>query len=444
MKNLILKKLLAIGISTAVVMLSCTAALADETEETITEETETESEAVEEEIPSESDELYEEVSESQVTDESMAVSSGVDINSTNFPDDNFRSYVSNSFDTDYNGVLSTDEICLVNNMNVSHKNISDLKGIEFFSSMTWLFCGENQLTSLDLSNNTKLIGLHCESNQLNSINISNNPNLIAIICRDNQLTDLDLRGCPSLVSLHCNNNHLTSLNVSGCSELEELCCDCNYLTSLDLSGCITLDHLNCCQNQITSLDIRNTPRIEEAYFAGENPDCIWWTVPSTAVIYEGYNHSYCRLAIDRTVIIISSNTNNVSMYRLYNPNSGEHFYTSSEGERDMLVSVGWNYEAVGWIAPSTSNTPVYRLYNENGGEHHYTTSVAERDMLVSLGWNDEGIGWYSDDAQTVPLYRQYNPNAFANNHNYTTSLGENDWLVSIGWQAEGIGWYGIG
>ena len=97
----------------------------------------------------------------------------------------------------------------------------------------------------------------------------------------------------------------------------------------------------------------------------------------------------------------------------------------------------------GWIAPETSNTPVYRLYNPYGGEHHYTMSVAERDMLIRAGWNDEGIGWYSDDAQAVPLYRQYNPNQPANNHNYTTSLSENNWLVSIGWRAEGIGWYGI-
>ena len=134
----------------------------------------------------------------------------------------------------------------------------------------------------------------------------------------------------------------------------------------------------------------------------------------------------------------------VNMYRLYNPNSGEHFYTSNTAERDMLIGVGWSYEGVGWIAPSISNTPVYRLYNQYGGEHHYTTSVAERDMLISVGWSYEGIGWYSDDSCRVPLYRQYNPNAFANNHNYTTSLGENDWLVSIGWRAEGIGWYGVG
>ena len=42
----------------------------------------------------------------------------------------------------------------------------------------------------------------------------------------------------------------------------------------------------------------------------------------------------------------------VSMYRLYNPNSGEHFYTSNVAERDMLISVGWSDEGIGWIAPS--------------------------------------------------------------------------------------------
>ena len=117
---------------------------------------------------------------------------------------------------------------------------------------------------------------------------------------------------------------------------------------------------------------------------------------------------------------------------------------------EYLDGIGWNYEGIGWIAPSESERPVYRLYNKNGGEHHYTVDPAEKTMLVSLGWNDEGIGWYSaQDAEgdplenAAPLYRQYNPNAYANNHNYTTSRAENDWLVSLGWKAEGIGWYGM-
>ena len=133
----------------------------------------------------------------------------------------------------------------------------------------------------------------------------------------------------------------------------------------------------------------------------------------------------------------------VSMFRLYNQNSGEHFYTSNEEEKNNLVSLGWKYEGIGWTAPSKSNSPVYRLYNKNGGEHHYTMSADEKDSLIKAGWSYEGIGWYSDDNKSVPLYRQYNPNAFANNHNYSVSKEENDWLVGLGWKAEGIGWYGI-
>lgn len=132
----------------------------------------------------------------------------------------------------------------------------------------------------------------------------------------------------------------------------------------------------------------------------------------------------------------------IEMHRLYNPNSGEHFYTGNAGEKDALVKLGWIYEKVGWIAPSKSETPVYRLYNANAGDHHYTMNAGERDALVKAGWTYEKIGWYSDDDMIQPLYRQYNPNAQAGSHNYTTNKAENDALVKMGWKEEGIAWWG--
>ena len=138
----------------------------------------------------------------------------------------------------------------------------------------------------------------------------------------------------------------------------------------------------------------------------------------------------------------------VAMWRLYNPNSGEHFYTASAVERDHLASVGWSDEGVGWYAPASSGVPVYRLYNPVAGEHHYTVDAGERDVLVSLGWlfesegyDESGAAWYSDERKGAPLYREYNPNAYANNHNYTTSQYEFDHNISLGWQDEGIAWY---
>lgn len=135
--------------------------------------------------------------------------------------------------------------------------------------------------------------------------------------------------------------------------------------------------------------------------------------------------------------------NTVALYRLYNPNSGEHFYTQALVEKDYLANIGWDYEGIGWYSPTSSNIPVYRLYNPNAGDHHYTKNKEEKDELSKIGWKYEGIGFYSlPDNQGVKVYREYNPNAkMAGAHNYTTNKVENDYLISIGWLDEGIGWW---
>lgn len=132
-----------------------------------------------------------------------------------------------------------------------------------------------------------------------------------------------------------------------------------------------------------------------------------------------------------------------SRYRLYNPYSGEHLYTESASERDNLVSLGWNYEGLGWNAP-TSGSEVYRLYNPYSSDHHYTMSRDEYDSLVSIGWVGENVCWHSAPKSTgVPIYRQFNPYAWIGTHNYTTSASERDHLVSLGWVDEGVAWYGV-
>lgn len=132
----------------------------------------------------------------------------------------------------------------------------------------------------------------------------------------------------------------------------------------------------------------------------------------------------------------------VNMWRLYNPNSGEHFYTASDVEMRAVAAAGWWLEGIGWVAP-TEGDPVYRLYNPYAGDHHYTMSEVERDHLVSAGWSYEGVGWASDPSHGMALLRQYNPYAWSGAHNYTASQTENDHLISVGWSAEGVGWWGL-
>lgn len=53
----------------------------------------------------------------------------------------------------------------------------------------------------------------------------------------------------------------------------------------------------------------------------------------------------------------------VPLYRIYNAQTSEHFYTTDRAERDSICSIGWVYEGVGWMVPLFSDLPVFRLYN---------------------------------------------------------------------------------
>lgn len=158
-------------------------------------------------------------------------------------------------------------------------------------------------------------------------------------------------------------------------------------------------------------------------------------------------YSFISFSVFRTIAYADSSTQ--TMYRLYNPNSGEHFWTASEYERDNVLNAGWLYEGIGWYAPVKSSTPVYRLYNPNApyGDHHYTMSKHEYDTLVKIGWRGEGIGWYSDDNKGSPVYRVYRPGTYtfgsSGAHHFTSNITEAKYLINLGWNDEHISWYGL-
>ncbi|MBP3324509.1 MAG: leucine-rich repeat protein [Clostridia bacterium] len=128
------------------------------------------------------------------------------------------------------------------------------------------------------------------------------------------------------------------------------------------------------------------------------------------------------------------------MYRMYNPNSGEHFYTGSTEERDILVNAGWHYEGVAFNFPVVGK-PVYRLYEPKTGEHLYTMDEAEKAKLLSEDWNYEGVAFNSAGEDEVAQYRLHNPNATCGAYHFTGSKEERDILIAAGWEYQGIGWY---
>lgn len=139
-------------------------------------------------------------------------------------------------------------------------------------------------------------------------------------------------------------------------------------------------------------------------------------------------------------VTVSSNST-IPMYRLYNPNNKEHFYTASKNERDTLVRIGWGkYEGVAWRAPKEGRE-VYRLYNPILKDHHYTMDQNEVKVLTTKHhWRNEGVAWYSDGSR--PVYRLFHQGLTSGSHHYTMSENEVRVLQTRGWRYEGTAWYG--
>lgn len=87
---------------------------------------------------------------------------------------------------------------------------------------------------------------------------------------------------------------------------------------------------------------------------------------------------------------------------------------------------------------------VYRLYNKNIGEHFYTESAFERDSLVKGGWKwDNGAKPVFYSGGKTPVYVAFNPNAIASgSHNYTSNAFEQQSLLNNGWKFGKVQFYG--
>ena len=198
----------------------------------------------------------------------MAGENTVRINSTNFPDADFRQYVKDNFDWNGNGWLSDSEINAVTEIYLPHEyseslerqvcdlDLNSIDGIEFFPNLTTLDCiGNISLETIDISLNTKLTELWCNDCGLGTLNVSSNLYLRSLFCNNNNLKTLDVSKNTLLADLDCDNNKIKTLNVANNVMLYYLSCGGNQLSTLDVSKNPGLEMLYAWGNQLTSLDI---------------------------------------------------------------------------------------------------------------------------------------------------------------------------------------------
>lgn len=195
---------------------------------------------------------------------------GIAVNADNFPDSSFISYISANADTDKDNILSDSEIAAVTEMNIRAKNISDLKGIEYFTSLKELNASGNNLKELDLSSNTALTYLNVSNNDLTTLRIDKAVLLRTLLCSGNSLTELDLKSAAMLDTVDAGGNRLTSLDVSGNVRLASLDVSDNEITAINLTANTALRELNVNSNALTSVNLKNNTGISELNVRNNN------------------------------------------------------------------------------------------------------------------------------------------------------------------------------
>jgi len=136
---------------------------------------------------------------------------------TYVPDDNFEAYLENNGMG--NGIANDDYVTTANISNIivliiSGKNLTDLTGIEDFTSLRNISCEYNDITTLDFSNNHELEVIRANDNQLTNIQLGVNTKLILLDVAYNQLTSLDIGANSTLTNLYINDNNLTLCNIA--------------------------------------------------------------------------------------------------------------------------------------------------------------------------------------------------------------------------------------
>jgi hypothetical protein len=136
---------------------------------------------------------------------------------------------------------------------VTYKSTSP--NVTINGDVTLLDCSENEISALDVTQDSSLVTLYCYDNAIPSIDISKNNLLLNLNISTNKLSTIDVSKSPQLQVLGCAKNNISSLDFSKSEMLSSLDCSENNLTKLDMSNNYHLSDLWCYDNMIKDADM---------------------------------------------------------------------------------------------------------------------------------------------------------------------------------------------
>ena len=126
------------------------------------------------------------------------------------------------------------------------------------------------------------------------------------------------------------------------------------------------------------------------------------------------------------------------VYRFFNTQSGNHFYSRDEVEANSILTnlPHFRLEGPAFKAADPSNGPtadVFRFFNTGNGAHLFTQDTDERDFVIANldHFNFEGVAYqgHPDPVEgSLPLYRFLNTQT--GSHFYTTNENEKNNIIA--------------
>lgn len=351
---------------------------------------------------------------------------------TAVPDPNFEAYLEDNGMGDGipgNGLVLTENIENVTTLLLQgNMEISDLTGIEDFAALETFYCAYNPVTEVDLSQNLNLTHIGFILSDLSSLDLSHNTKLEYIAGMENHSLTTVILNSPNLTEIEFIENGITHIDISNCPALERLeLLQSLSLTALDIANNSNLKVLGVAFNNLNELNTSNNPLLEELYvgnnenltsldvsqnpllvtlFADSNPSLTFIDVRN------GNNESITSFSAKPAAnlqCVYVDDTSAVYLDDWIIPESAQ--FAHNEEECRPLSVIGFeNSEFAVYPNPATENITLssngngfYRVYSVLGKELD-SGEINKGNQVISLSNLNSGIyfiEWQTDDVKEV-------------------------------------------
>ena len=277
----------------------------------------------------------------------------VQIDATNFPDEAFREYVGRVCDVDKNDVLSPWEIDRVTSISLNVlstvSKITSLQGIEHFTALTYLDCGYNALTELDVTKNTALTFLDCGNNALTELAVTKNTALEQLWCHNNALTALDLSNNTQLTTLYSSSQKAAEMHVQ---------------RQADGSGRADLSAL------VPGWSRAQGVQVQGATLEADGSTVVWDGKSSPVTVTYTYQTGYRDMTLDATLNLLFDS----GSLPVFTQPAGAQTVTVLEGETGVLSTAATDALVYQWYVNRNDGAGYVAVSGATGAT--YTTSAA--------------------------------------------------------------------